>query len=75
VLNDLSSSVESTLTLSVTGPGGYGYFDFDRINATSGVIEYSFEWIVPNVAGTYVVEVSLIPPQLTAYDAAWLEVV
>jgi len=37
-----------------------------------GVI--SFGWRVPDVAGTYVVEASLIPPQLTAYDAAWLQV-
>jgi hypothetical protein len=29
---------------------------------------------VPDVAGTYVVEVGLVPAQLTAYDAAWLEV-
>jgi hypothetical protein len=75
VLNELSSSVDSTLTLSVTGPGGYGYFDFDRINATSGISEYSFAWTVPDVAGTYGVEVSLVPMELTAYDAAWLGVV
>jgi hypothetical protein len=75
VLNELSSSVNSTLTLSVTGPGGYGYFDFDRIKAKSGLSEHSFDWTVPDVPGTYVVEVSLIPLQLTAYDAAWLGVV
>jgi hypothetical protein len=74
VLNELSSSVNSTLTLSVTGPGGYGYFDFDRIKVTSGLSEHSFAWTVPNVLGTYVVEVSLVPLQLTAYDAAWLGV-
>jgi hypothetical protein len=75
VLNKLTSSVYSTLTLSVTGPGGYGYFDFDKIKATSGISEHSFTWTVPNAAGTYVVEVSLVPLQLTAYDAAWLGVV
>lgn len=75
VLNKLSSSVTSTLTLSVTGPGGYGYFDLDRINAKAGISEHSFDWTVPNVAGTYVVEVSLVPLHLTAYDAAWLGVV
>jgi hypothetical protein len=75
VLNKLSSSVISTLTLTVTGPGGYGYFDFDKIKAKSGFSEYSFAWTVPKAAGTYVVEVSLVPLQLTAYDAAWLGVV
>jgi hypothetical protein len=30
---------------------------------------------IPDVAGTYVVEVNLVPPMLTAYDAVWLEVV
>jgi outer membrane protein assembly factor BamB len=74
VINEAGSSVNSTLTLTVTGPGGYGYFDFDRIKATSGFSEDSFDWTVPNAAGTYVVEVSLVPMQLTAYDAAWLVV-
>jgi hypothetical protein len=74
VLNELSSSVESTLTLTVTGPAGYSYFDFDRINAAAGYSEDSFNWAFPNAAGTYIVEVSLVPIQLTAYDAAWLEV-
>jgi subtilase family serine protease len=75
VLNQLNPSLSSTLTLTVTGPGGYYYFDFQSINVTADAMgEYSFAWNVPAVAGTYVVEVSLIPPQLTAYDAAWLKV-
>jgi hypothetical protein len=74
VLNELSSPVESTLTLTITGPAGYGYFDFNRINATVGYSDCSFDWTVPYVSGTYIVEVSLVPMQLTAYDAAWLEV-
>jgi len=61
--------------LTVTGPGDYYYFDFQTINvAADAVGEYSFTWNVPAVAGTYVVEVSLVPPRLTAYEAAWLEV-
>jgi hypothetical protein len=38
------------------------------------VKDYGFSWVVPNIAGTYFVEVGLAPAQLTAYDAAWLEV-
>jgi subtilase family serine protease len=76
VLNQLNPSLNSTLTLTVTGPGGYYYFDFQTVNVTANAVkEYSFTWNVPAVAGTYVVGVSLIPPQLTAYDAAWLQVV
>lgn len=30
--------------------------------------------VVEEFVGTYVVEVGLIPAQLTAYDAAWIEV-
>jgi hypothetical protein len=75
VLNEAGSPVNSTLTLTVTGSRSYGYFDFDRINATVGSSDYSFTWAVPKVAGTYIVEVSLVPMQLTAYDAAWLQVV
>lgn len=76
VFNQLNPPLESTLTLTVTGPSVYYYFDFQRISvAADAVSEYSFSWDVPDVAGTYVVEVGLVPPMLTAYDAVWLEVV
>jgi hypothetical protein len=72
--NQLNPALESTLTLTVTGPSGYYYFDFQSISvAADAVWEYSFSWTVPDVAGTYVVEASLVPSQLTAYDAVWLE--
>jgi hypothetical protein len=74
VINEAGQPLNSTLTLTITGPGGYGYFDFDRINVPVGYSDCSFSWTVPNVPGTYVVEVSLVPMLLTAYDAAWLEV-
>lgn len=74
VLNQLNPSLDSTLTLTVTGPAGY-YFDFQTINVTADAVsEYSFTWGIPDAAGTYVVEASLFPPVLTAYDAVWLEV-
>jgi hypothetical protein len=38
------------------------------------VKDYSFNWVVPDVAGTYIVEVGLVPAQLTAYDTTWLKV-
>ena len=48
---------------------------FQRIRvAADTVSEYGFGWVIPDVAGTYVVEVGLVPPQLTAYDTVWLEV-
>jgi hypothetical protein len=76
VLNQLCPALTSTLTLTVTGPNGYYYYDFQSINVTANSVnEYSFTWNTPNAAGTYVVEVSLIPAQLTAYDAVWLQVV
>jgi parallel beta-helix repeat protein len=76
VLNQLNPSLTSTLTLTISGPKGYYYFDFQSINGTADAVgEYSFTWSVPAVAGTYVVEVGLVPPRLTAYDAAWLQVV
>ena len=75
VLNQANPALEATLTLTVIGPGGYGYYEFQPISvAADAVREYSFTWIIPVVAGTYVVEVSLVPTQLTAYDAAWLKV-
>jgi len=75
VFNHLNPALESTLTLTVTGPNDYYYFDFQRIwVAADAVKECNFGWDVPGVAGAYVVEVSLIPAQLTAYDAVWLRV-
>ena len=75
VFNEHSPALEGILTLTVSGAGKYGYFDFQTINVTvNAVREYSFEWSIPDVAGTYVVEVNLVPAQLTAYDAAWIKV-
>jgi 3',5'-cyclic AMP phosphodiesterase CpdA len=75
VFNQANPALEATLTLTVTGPNGYGYYDFQPINVTADTVrEYSFTWNVPAVTGTYVVEVSLVPAQLTAYDTAWLKV-
>jgi hypothetical protein len=75
VLNQLCPALTSTLTLTVTGPNGYYYYYTQGINVTANsVAEYSFTGNAPNVAGTYVVEVSLVPALLTAYDAMWLKV-
>jgi hypothetical protein len=75
VLNQLNPSLVSTLTLTITGPTGYYYFDTQNVSvAANSIGEYNFTWTIPNVAGTYVVEASLIPAQLTAYDAVWLKV-
>ena len=75
MFNQLSPALESALTLTVTDPSGYYFFDFQTISvAADAVSEYSFAWDIPDVAGTYVVEVSLVPSMLTAYDALWLGV-
>jgi hypothetical protein len=44
------------------------------MNRADEVEDYSFSWVVPDVAGTYMVEVDLVPARLSAYDAAWLVV-
>ena len=75
VFNDLNPPLDSTLTLTVTGPDGYYLYDFQPIDVEANEVkDYSFSWVVPDAAGRYVVEVGLVPAQLTAYDAAWLEV-
>ena len=75
VFNQLNPALGSSLTLTVTGPRNYCYFDVQPISVPADSVgEYAFEWIVPNVAGTYVAEVGLAPAQLTAYDALWLKV-
>jgi hypothetical protein len=75
VFSQLVQASESTLTLTITGPSGYSYSDFQRINVTVDAInEYNLAWVVPDVAGTYVVDVGLVPAQLTAVDVAWVKV-
>jgi hypothetical protein len=75
VFNEDGPAFNSTLSLTVTGPEGYCSYDFSQISVGANAVEeYSFVWVVPDVAGTYVAEVSLVPPQLTAYDVGWLEV-
>ncbi|MGD0644668.1 MAG: Ig-like domain-containing protein [Candidatus Bathyarchaeia archaeon] len=73
VFNQQNPPLNSTLTLTVTGPNNYYYFDFQPVSVSAGAVgEYSFSWVAPAVSGTYVVEVGLVPAQLTAYDTAWL---
>jgi hypothetical protein len=75
VLNSLNPALESNLSLTVTGVGNHSYFDVQPISVqASAVGEYTFDWTAPDVSGTYVVEVELVQPQLTAYDAVWLRV-
>jgi hypothetical protein len=63
------------LALTVTGPGGYYNYDSQPIAiAANEVKDYSFSWAIPQTVGTCVAEVGLIPAQLTAYDAVWLNV-
>ena len=75
VLNQKNPQLNATLTLTVTDPGGYSFYDFQPITVSAnGINEYSFNWLVPNATGTYIVEAGLVPVQLTAYDAKWLQV-
>ena len=75
VFDEQSPAFDSTLSLTVSGPNGYYVFDFQNIAVAADCVEeFSFDWVVPEAAGTYVVEVGLMPAQLTAYDAVWLKV-
>jgi subtilisin family serine protease len=75
VFNELNPAIESTLALTINGPGGYYHYDFQPVVIEANKVkDYSFVWNVPVVTGIYVVEVGLVPAQLTAYDAVWLKV-
>jgi subtilisin family serine protease len=75
IFNQLNPELETTATLTITGPSGYYHYDFQPITVAADEVEdYSFSWVVPDAAGRYVVEVSLVPAQLTAYDAIWIKV-
>jgi hypothetical protein len=76
IFNHLNPPLESTLALTIIGPNNYYHFDSQSISiSTNSFQEYIFEWVVPNITGTYVVEVSLVPAQLTSYDSAGLKVI
>ena len=75
VFNQLTPALNSSLALTITGPGNYYYFDFQMVNvAADSVGDFGFTWNVPEVGGRYVVEVYLVPAELTGYDAACLAV-
>jgi hypothetical protein len=60
--------------LTVAGADGYYRHDFQPIAvAADEVKDYSYTWVVPHAAGLYMVEASLVPAQLTAYDVVWLD--
>jgi predicted esterase len=76
VSNEHNPALEGILTLTVSGASKYSYFDFQTIKVSANAVkEYSFVWSIPDVVATYVVEVSLVPAQLTAYDLKWLQAV
>ena len=73
MFNGLDLASGSVLAITVTGPSGYSFSDFQPINVTANnVEEYSFIWNAPNISGTYVVETGLAPTQLTAFDVKWV---
>jgi len=75
ILNQMNLLLKSSLTLTVAGPGLYYLYYFQPIEVvTNGVKDHSFNWVAPNVAGTYIVEVGFVPTQLTVYETAWLKV-
>jgi len=75
LFNQNDPSFASSLTLTISGQNNYGYFDAQPVNVKlGGVKEYSFDWVVPNTSGTYLVSVGLAPAQLIACDETWLNV-
>ena len=75
VFNQVNPALDSTLALSITGPNDYYFLDFQKIKVTADTVsEFSYNWNAPNIGGTYMLEVGLVPAQLTANDAKWLEV-
>lgn len=71
----MNSDLRGNLSLTVRGFECLLIYDFQLITVSADTVgEFSFNWIVPDAAGTYVVEVGLVPAQLTAYDAGMLNV-
>ena len=74
VFNELNPPLDSTLTLTISGPNNYYYYETQTVNVAANTVEeYKFNWSIPYVAGTYVLEVGLVPAQLKAYDSRWIE--
>ncbi len=74
LFNQLNPALNSTLTLTVLGPNNYYYYETQSVNvAADAVGAYRFSWSIPAVAGMYVVEASMVPLVLTAYDSMLLD--
>jgi len=77
VFNPTGTTLEATLSVSITGPGGYYHFDFTDIEIVdSSLWTYTFTWVIPadSQAGTYVISAGLTPPELDAYDVEYVEI-
>jgi len=77
VFNPTSTTLEATLYISITGPGGYYYPDFVAATISAEAFStYTFTWSVPASVqtGAYQISAGLIPPVLTAYDVKYVEV-
>jgi hypothetical protein len=73
LFNQLNPALNSTLTLTVLGPNNYYYYETQSVNvAADAVGAYRFSWRIPAVAGIYVVDASMVPLVLTAYDSIFL---
>jgi hypothetical protein len=69
LVDNRGSALSVTLYFEIVGPGGYRYFDFQRIVVGEGQRgRYQFTWQIPSglSTGQYNVSVGLIPPRPTA---------
>jgi hypothetical protein len=69
VTNPTSPTLTTTLYVEIMGPNGYYYFDTQQVTVpVSSTGRFEFDWQVPSTisAGSYVVNVGLIPPTLSS---------
>jgi len=69
IVTNPGSAISTTLYFEVFGPGGYWYFDTQKVSLTTGERgRFQFVWKIPLTAGAgqYRVFVGLIPPKPTA---------
>jgi glucose/arabinose dehydrogenase len=76
IFNPTSTALSTQVTVAITGPNSYTYFDTAQVSvASQSETTIQIDWTAPNQSGNYTVTVALLPPRTGAFDLATIQIV
>lgn len=74
VFNPTSPALNANVTVQITGPSNYVYFDVVQVHVAASLqLTTYYDWTVPNQAGTYSVTVGLLSANPGGIDTATIQ--